>query len=207
MDLTGIISISGKPGLFKIVAQSKAAVIVEDVENKKRFPAHSRHKISALEDISIYTYEEDVPLKDVYSKLYEHTDGKKAISHKEDSKKLRSELASFLPDYDEDRVFDSDIKKLFQWFNLLHRSGILKEVIEAEKKKEEDEKKEEKASSEKSTAKSKEAKSEKEGDKKEVKKAPAKKAAPKKPAAKKTDAKKTSAKKTTTTKSAQKKGK
>lgn len=208
MDLTGIISISGKPGLFKIVAQSKAAVIVEDVENKKRFPAHSRHKISALEDISIYTYEEDVPLKDVYSKLYEHTDGKKAISHKEDAKKLRNELSVFLPDYDEDRVYDSDIKKLFQWFNLLHRAGILKEAIEAEKKKEEEEKKEVKASSEKSTGKSKEAKSEKEGDKKEVKKAPpAKKAAPKKPAAKKTDAKKTSAKKTTTTKSAQKKGK
>lgn len=181
MDLTGIISISGKPGLFKIVAQSKSAVIVENIKDKKRFPAHSRHKISALEDISIYTYDEDLPLKEVYTKLFDHLDGKKAINHKEDSKKLRDEMDAFLPDYDESRVYDSDIKKLFQWYNLLHDADLLKKEEE-----EEEENTDEK--SEKSTDK----------ETKETKKPAAKKKAT---TAKKAEPKKSGAKKATDKKS------
>ena len=179
MDLTGIISISGKPGLYKIVAQSKSAVIVENIDDKKRFPAHSRHRISALEDISIYTYEEDLPLKEVYEKLYKHTDGKKAINHKEAPEKLRSEMDAFLPDYDEERVYDSDIKKLFQWFNLLHKAGLLEVKEEAEKKetKEAPKKAEKKEAKTESKTKKAPAKTAKKTSTAAKKKAPAKKAA------------------------------
>lgn len=125
MNLTGIISISGKPGLFKIVAQGKNNIIVESLIDSKKSPAYSTDRISALEDISIYTYEEDIPLKDVFGALYEKEDGKKTISHKESLNKLTAYLLEVLPNYDEDRVYPSDIKKLFQWYNLLHDAGVL----------------------------------------------------------------------------------
>lgn len=134
MDLSGIISISGKPGLFKVVAQSKNNIIVESLLNKKRFPAYSTDRISALEDISIYTYEDDVPLREVFTKIAEKENCGPAPSHKESAKKLASYLEEVLPDYDEDRVYSSDIKKLYQWYNILQKEGL----ITLEEDKEED---------------------------------------------------------------------
>lgn len=171
MNLTGIISISGKPGLFKVVAQGKNNIIVESLIDGKKSPAYSTDRISALEDISIYTYEEDVPLKDVYSEIYKKENGKKTISHKESLNKLTAYLLEVLPNYDEDRVYPSDIKKLFQWYNLLHDTGAL-EPEETEDKVE------------------KETSTKKDTEEKETKKAPAKKAATKKPADKKATPKK-----------------
>lgn len=162
MNLAGIISISGKTGLYKVIAQGKNNVIVESLIDHKRSPAYASDRISALDDISIYTLDADVPLKDVFAALYAKYDGKEGISHKEDNIKLQEVLFDVLPSYDEDRVYPSDIKKLFQWYNLLVKTGVLVP-----------EEKEEKA--EKSEAKPKAAK-----------KAPAKKAedGEKKPAAK-----------------------
>ena len=101
MNLTGIISISGRPGLFKVIAQGKNSVIVESMIDKKRFPAYATEKISTLEDISIFTYEEDVKLTEVLSKMNESfTDN--CPSHKEDMKTLESALATFLPNWDQD---------------------------------------------------------------------------------------------------------
>lgn len=195
MDLSGIISISGKPGLFKVVAQAKNNIIVESLVDGKRVPAYSTDRISALEDISIYTYEEDKPLAEVYQAIYDKEKGGAVLSHKESLNKLTEYLLEVLPNYDEDRVYSSDIKKLFQWYNILHKADALKV----------EEKKEEK----KAPAKKKEAK--KETEEKETKKAPAKKAATKKPADKKPASKKkpaakkaapkTSTKKTASTKS------
>lgn len=125
MDLKGIISISGKAGLFKVVAQGRNNIIVQSLGEKRKFPIFSTDKVSALEDISIYTYEEDVPLIDVYKKLASHEDYKKSISHKENGAALRERTTAFLPDYDEDRVHDSDLKKLFQWYNILVDQGIV----------------------------------------------------------------------------------
>ena len=136
MNLTGIISISGKPGLYRVVAQGNNNVIVEALEDGKRFPAHSNNKISALEDISIYTYEDDVPLKDVFKSIYDLEKGGVAISHKESAAKLSEYLTKVLPNFDQERVYASDIKKLFQWYNLLHKAGALileEEVVEEEK--------------------------------------------------------------------------
>lgn len=130
MNLQGIISISGKPGLFKVVAQGKNSVIVESLVDNKRVPAHTTDRISALEDISIYTYDGDTPLKEVYTSLYKKLEGKEAPSHKEDISKLRDLVLEILPDYDEERVYPSDIKKLFQWYNILHKSGKLEEAEE-----------------------------------------------------------------------------
>ena len=134
MDLSGILSIAGYPGLFKMVSQMKTGLVVESLIDGKRMPAYSTQKILALEDISIYTDEDDVPLADVFGKLAEKSGGKPSLDHKKASiQELSDHLASVLPNYDRDRVYNSDLKKLFQWFNLLAASGLLKEN-EAEKK-------------------------------------------------------------------------
>ena len=126
MDLKDIISISGKSGLFKVVGKSKNNVIVESIIDKKRFPIFNSNKISALTDISIYTYDEEILLSDIYRKIYESNDGKKTLVYSEDISKLRKKLEEFVPNYDKEQVYNSDIKKLFQWYNILHDTKNLK---------------------------------------------------------------------------------
>lgn len=134
MELKGIIAIAGKPGLYKVAAQGRANIIVQSLENDKKFPAFASDKISALDDISIYTYEKDVPLTEVYIKLAEKENFGKSIDHKEEPKKLREYLVTFLPDYDAERVYDTDVKKLFQWYNILVERGVItKDLIESAK--------------------------------------------------------------------------
>jgi len=125
MELSGIISISGRPGLYKVIAQGKNSIIVESIIDKKRFPAYSSDRISALEDISIYTQDGDKPIKDIFVNFHQKLAGKTAPSHKEDIGALQEFLSDILPDYDEERVYPSDIKKLFQWYNILHATGNL----------------------------------------------------------------------------------
>ena len=134
MDLSSIISISGKPGLYKIVSQAKNSIIVESIIDKKRFPAYSSDKISVLEDISIYTHNEDKPLKDIFSAIYVKTEGKETLSHKEKISELISFLSDIIPDYDEDRVYPSDIKKIFQWFNILINHSDIEMINKTDKK-------------------------------------------------------------------------
>ena len=119
MNLTGIIAISGKPGLYKVWAQGKNNIIVESLEDKKRVPAYSSDRISALDDISIYTYDDDKPLREIFISIFEKEKGKETISHKEDQNKLKAYLVEVLPNFDQERVYASDIKKIFQWYNLL----------------------------------------------------------------------------------------
>lgn len=125
MSLKGIISISGKGGLYKVVAQGKNNVIVESLEDGRKFPAFASNRISALEDISIYTIEDDVMLSEVYKKFSDKLNGGEAMSHKVDVGEMRSFLEEILPNYDEDKVNNSDIKKLFQWYNILQKAGML----------------------------------------------------------------------------------
>jgi len=129
MNLTGIISISGRPGLFKVIAQGKNSVIVESMIDKKRFPAYATEKISTLEDISIFTYEEDVKLTEVLAKMNEtYTDD--CPSNKEDMKVLEKSLESFLPNWDKERVYPSDVRKIFQWFHLIKQAGLFEAAAE-----------------------------------------------------------------------------
>lgn len=123
--LKGLLAISGQPGLFKMITESKNSIIVESLDTGKRMPAYSTSKISALEDIAIYTETEDLPLKDVMKAIHEKEDGGEAISHKSSGNELKSYFEEVLPDYDKDRVYVSDIKKVIQWYNILHEKEML----------------------------------------------------------------------------------
>lgn len=132
MQLTGIISISGKAGLSKIVSQTRTGLIVEALDNGKRTAIHGAEKVSSLEDISIYTYEDDILLSDVFQKMFDAAKGEKILSHKSSADELKAYLSEILPDYDEDRVYVSDIKKLVQWYNILQEKDLLKADEKAE---------------------------------------------------------------------------
>jgi hypothetical protein len=139
MEFNKIIAVTGKPGLFQVISQSKSAIIVSSLTDDKRVAISATQNVSLLENIAIYTYEEDIPLLKVFKAIFEKTEGKEAISHKESGKKLEAFFAEVLPDYDAERVYTSNIKKVIQWFNLLVKTGMDFSKIEAspeEKKKE-----------------------------------------------------------------------
>ena len=133
-----ILSISGKPGLYKLVSRGKANLIVESIDQQhKRMPVFASDRVTSLGDIAIYTDSEDMPLMKVFANLLKVEEGKPAsINYKKcKSAELREYFATILPDYDRDRVHDSDIKKLLQWYNLLVNNGItdFEEAEEEEK--------------------------------------------------------------------------
>ena len=126
MDFNKIISISGMSGLYKVVAKSANGFIVESLADGKRIPAYSTYKISTLEDISIYTKGDNVPLKEVLQKLYVKHEAGPGPDHKLDEKTLTGFFTEILPDYDAEKVHFSDIRKLFGWYNILHKTDYLK---------------------------------------------------------------------------------
>lgn len=123
--LKTILSIAGRPGLFKLVNQGKNMLIVESLQTGKRTPAYAHDKVISLGDIAIYTVENDVPLTEVFASIKEKNNGEqvdiKAIG---DDSKLRAYFKEILPDFDEDRVYTNDIKKVFTWYNQLIAAGI-----------------------------------------------------------------------------------
>ena len=119
MDLKGILSIGGYSGLYKLIKQTKNGFVVESLTDKKRMQAFATSKISTLEDIAIYTENGEVSLKDVFKKIYEQEGQKATISHKSSADELKKLFESVLPDYDRDRVYVSDIKKVVSWYNQL----------------------------------------------------------------------------------------
>lgn len=138
MDLSKILSISGKGGLFKVVSQSKNAVIVESLVDKKRFPAFGHERMSSLEEISIFTTGDDRPLKEVMKAFFDKLEGKAALDPKSADKDLVQKFGEIVPDYDTDRVYVSDIRKIFAWYNLLLSNDLLDFSEEtSEEKKEE----------------------------------------------------------------------
>jgi hypothetical protein len=138
MILKDILAISGEPGLFRFIAQGKNSMIVEHLETKKRSSAFGSAKVSSLEDIAIFTDKEDVPLSKVFDLIHDKEKGGTAIEGKSDGVKLRNWFEEVLPDYDKDKVYTSDIKKIAVWYNILHKLGLLvKETVEAEPAEEE----------------------------------------------------------------------
>lgn len=121
--LKKILSISGKSGLFKLVSQAKGMIIVESLLNGRRMPAYAHDKVSSLADISIYTDGEDVPLRDVFASIKEKENGKQ-VQVKADNDSYKEYMASVLPDYDRERVYVSDIKRVINWYNLLVEKGL-----------------------------------------------------------------------------------
>lgn len=114
------------PGLYKVVGSMKQGAVVESLSDGKRFPTYASHKVSALSDISIYTTGESVPLPDVMKKIYEKESGKETPALKPDSDEMKKYFESVLPDYDKEKVHNSDMKKLISWYNALLKAGLLK---------------------------------------------------------------------------------
>lgn len=135
MDLSKILSISGRGGLFKVVSQLKNAVVVESLTDQKRFPAFSNERMSTLEEISLYTTGEDRPLKEILKAFYEKLEGKPAADPKSSDADLMKAFGEIVPDYDPDRVYTSDIRKIFVWYNQLLAANLL-DFSEEEKKEE-----------------------------------------------------------------------
>lgn len=125
--LEKILAVSGKPGLYKLISRGNASIIVESVDSqKKRTPIFGTDKVISLVDIAMYTNEKDVPLRQVLKNIMEKENGGKAgIDPKKATKEeLAAYMAEVLPDYDRDRVYPADMKKLVQWYNILVENGI-----------------------------------------------------------------------------------
>ncbi len=140
--LKGILSVSGHSGLFKLVAEAKNNIVVESLDTKKRMPVYSTAKVSTLEDIAIFTENEDMPLKDVFKAISNLENGGASISVKSTDKELKAYFQKVLPAYDKDRVYVSDIRKVLLWYNTLHEKNLLDfsepDIKENEEEKSED---------------------------------------------------------------------
>jgi len=141
MNLKELLAIAGYPGLFKFVSQAKNGIIVESLIDKKRMPAYASTKVSALEDIAIFTENAEVPLGDVFSKIFEKETGGLAPDPKSSPEKLLAYFEVILPEFDRKKVYVSDIKKVLTWYNILHGLDLLNrpDEVKDEEKKEKDE--------------------------------------------------------------------
>ena len=137
--LKKIISITGKPGLYRILSQGRGSLIVEDIDTKRRMPVLGRDQVVSLGDISMYTESGDTPLGEILDKVYAHFEGKPVDVKAMDSAALHTIFGEIVEDYDRDRVRDNDIKKLFKWYNLLLASGMTKFAEEPQEEKKEEE--------------------------------------------------------------------
>lgn len=124
MSLDKVISVGGKPGLFKILTQTRAGVLAESLIDGKKMNISARENVSLLSEIAIYTLTEELPLGSVFQKIFDHMSGAPALSHKSSKDDLEAFFFEVLPEYDEDRVYASDIKKVVQWYNLLIDQGF-----------------------------------------------------------------------------------
>jgi len=125
MDISKIITIPGKSGLFKVIAQSKNGVIVESIVDNKRFPVPASSRFSSLEEIYIFTTEEEALLKDIFKTIFNKEVGKAITVTMTDEQAVKKYFVEILPNYDTERVYISDIKKVYNWYNLLLEKGII----------------------------------------------------------------------------------
>lgn len=124
MSLEKVLSISGKPGLYKMTKQTRSGFLAESLIDQKKISVSARHNVSLLTEIAIYTLTQEVPLREIFKKIATKEEGKQTISHKVPKLELEEFFFGILPDYDEDRVYPSDIKKVVQWYNLLVKNGF-----------------------------------------------------------------------------------
>lgn len=169
--LKDILSISGHSGLFKLVAQSTKSIIVESLETHQKMPVYYTNKVSALEDIAIFTEDEEIPLEQIFEKIYKMENKQKStVNEKSSNDEIKDYFGDILPDYDKERVYVSDMKKVLKWYNILLSQNILnfdekkneekKAAKTDEKSEDKEETKELKKASAKKTTKTAEPKSE-----------------------------------------------
>ncbi len=139
MSLDKILAISGKPGLYELKTQTRSGFLAESLLDGKKISVSIRNNVSVLSEIAIYTFTEEVPLREIFKKIHEKEGGDQSISHKESKNKLETYFSEVLPDYDEDRVYVSDMKKVIQWYNILQSKGITDFSEPEEKSSEEEE--------------------------------------------------------------------
>ena len=124
MSLEKVLAITGKPGLYKLKTQTRTGFLAESLLDGKTVNVSGRHNVSLLSEIAIYTLTEELPLREVFKKIYDKEGGKETIGHKASKEELEEFFFGILPDYDEDRVYASDIKKVVQWYNMLVKNGM-----------------------------------------------------------------------------------
>lgn len=135
--LKEILSIAGKPGLYKMVSQGKNMIIVESLLDGKRIPAYSKDKVVSLGDIAIYTDKEEIALAKVFESIKQKENGSVCpVDPKADNNDLRKYMEQVLPDYDRERVYPSDMRKLFAWYNVLVNNGLTDFIEEVKSTKE-----------------------------------------------------------------------
>ena len=137
MSLEKIMSIAGKPGIFNLVLQTRTGFVVESLLDKKKITMKLNSNVSLLSEIAIFTYNEEVKLFEIFKTIATKENCGATLSHKESNEAISKYFREILPEYDEDRVYASDIKKILNWYNLLHSSGLITmEAFEVAKKEE-----------------------------------------------------------------------
>lgn len=124
MDLSKILSITGKSGLYKLISKTQNNFIVESLQDGRRFPAFSHDGVAALENIAIFTTEDEMPLKTVFQMIFKHENGATANMPKDDAT-LKTYFREIVPNYDEGRVYASNIKKIISWYNILNEYHLI----------------------------------------------------------------------------------
>lgn len=124
MNLEKIMAISGKPGLYELKLQTRTGFVAESLADGKKVTVGLRNNVSLLSEISMYTHTEEKPLVEVMRNIAKKENNGPALSHKEDNAALLAYFKEVLPDYDEDRVYPSDIKKVLNWYNVLQAKGL-----------------------------------------------------------------------------------
>ncbi len=125
MSLDKILAISGKPGIYELKTQTRSGFVAESLLDGKRISVGLRHNVSILSEIAIYTLTEEIPLREVFEKIKTKEDGGPTINHKVSKDELEEFFFNVIPDYDEDRVYPSDIKKVVQWYNILQKNDLM----------------------------------------------------------------------------------
>lgn len=138
MKLKDILAISGKPGLYQFISQGRNGIIVEGFATKKRMAVNAATKVSSLEDIAVYTETEEVPLRDIFKSTHKLEDGKQTVSSKASNDELKAKFEEIVPEYDRDRVYVSDIKKILSWYNILMEFDLFDPNEEVEEEEKED---------------------------------------------------------------------
>lgn len=125
MNLEKVLAITGKPGLYELKVQTRSGFVAESLADGKKITVGMRNNVSLLSEISMYTHTEEKPLAEVMRNIAKKENNGPALSHKEDNARLTAYFKEVLPDYDEDRVYASDIKKVLNWYNLLQAKGMV----------------------------------------------------------------------------------
>lgn len=125
MDLKKIMTISGQPDLFELISNTTKGIIVESIVTKKRMQAFAQQRVNSLGDIAVYTQEDEIPLQEVFLKIYKKENGGQCLSHKSSAAEIKAYFEDFFPEYDRDRVQFSAMKRIIKWYNLLQEHNLI----------------------------------------------------------------------------------